>query len=113
MVVLPDFQGLGIARSFLDSLGALYSPKKLLIKSVNPAIGFALSNDPNWKPTAHNLKYRAEVELHDWLKTKSHQARVSFCYRYCGPSIPDSDNITLPIDKIRSNRFLEGQLSLF
>ena len=96
LVVLPDFQGLGIARKFLDTLGALYAPKKLFIKSVNPAIGFALSSDPHWSPTAHNNKYRKDVERHDWLKTKSHQSRPSFCYQYCGPSLDEPWRLSRP-----------------
>jgi len=115
MVVLPDYQGLGISRQLLSAIGGIYKNNntKLFIKSVNPAVGFALGNDPRWKPTAHNMKFRADVDKHDWLKTKSHQSRTSYCYQYIGPPIQGFDNLVLPIDKIRRLRSLEGQLSLF
>lgn len=115
LVVLPDYQGLGISRQLLSAIGGIYKNNgtKLYIKSVNPAIGFALQNDSRWSPTAFNGRRREGIEHSDPNKTDTHQSRPSFCFRYDGPPIQGFDNLILPIDKIRRIRGLEGQLSLF
>jgi GNAT superfamily N-acetyltransferase len=115
MVVLPDYQGLGISRQLLSTIAAIYrnNGTKLYIKSVNPAIGFALAKDNRWSPTAFNGRRREGIEHSDPNKTDTHQSRPSFCYRYDGPPVQGFDNLILPIDQIRRIRGLEGQLSLF
>lgn len=58
IVVLPDFQGLGLGKELVNYISALYwkDEHQMFIRTMNPALGIALSKDKNWQATAGNLK---------------------------------------------------------
>ena len=63
--------------------------------------------------TAHSEKFREDVDGSDQLKYKGHKSRASYCAEYMGEPIYGCENLTLPIDKLRYDIEMEGQLSLF
>lgn len=58
IVVLPDFQGLGLGKQLVNYIAALYwkDEHQMFIRTMNPALGIALGKDKNWEATAGNLK---------------------------------------------------------
>ena len=59
LVILPDFQGLGIGIKVLNYFGSLYKSikKDLNIKTSNPALFMGMKNNNKWKLTQElNLK---------------------------------------------------------
>ena len=115
IVVLPDFQGLGIGRAITDFVAGIYKGigKRVYIKTINPRLGEYFKSSDKWRMTSHSEKYRKDVEGADILKTKAHKSRASYCAEYIGQPIDGGEKITLPIEKLRIEKSLEGQLSLF
>ena len=117
IVVLPDFHGLGIGKAITNFTAAIYKStgKRVYIKTINPRLGeyFKVSND--WKMTSHSGKFRTDLTHSDPKKFNvgCHQSRVSYCAMYTGEPIFGCENLTLPIDKLRYDISMEGQLSLF
>ena len=115
IVVLPDFQGLGIGRAITDFTSAIYKSigKKVYIKTINPRLGEYFKCSDKWRMTSHSGKYREEVNGSDQLKIKVHKSRASYCAEYIGEPIYGCENLTKPIDRLRYEKEMEGQLSLF
>lgn len=115
IVVLPDFQGLGIGRAITDFVAGIYKGigKRVYIKTINPRLGEYFKSSDKWRMTSHSEKYRKDVVGADILKIKDHKSRASYCAEYIGQPIDGGEKITLPIEKLRIEKSLEGQLSLF
>ena len=115
IVVLPDFQGLGIGRAVTDFTAGLYKGigKRVYIKTINPRLGEYFEHSEKWKMTAHNRKYREQVDNSDLLKFNGHKSRASYCAEYIGAAIEDCDNLTLPIGVLRQRKALETEPTLF
>ena len=115
IVVLPDFQGLGIGSAIVDNIAAIYKSigKTMYIKTINPRLGFYLTKSDKWMLTPHSGKYRKDIEKNDALRCKSHLSRASYCAKYVGKEIYGYENLIQPIDKMRYDLAMEGQLTLF
>lgn len=90
LVVLPDYQGLGIGRALNDYVGGFLSAagKRYFFKTVNPAIGEYLSTSPLWRPSAKNGLVRNDLRTNAGGRdTRGYTplARASYCFEYCGP----------------------------
>jgi len=81
IVVLPDFQGLGLGKKILNYISSLYYKEghQMYIRTMNPALGISLSKDNNWQATSGNLK----VPQKDTSGRKIIE-RPSFSYKYVG-----------------------------
>lgn len=115
-VVLPDFQGLGIGSSLTDTLSGAYKSIGLTTytKTVNPALGLHRDHTPSlWEPTMSNHKFRDDLVNYKDTNGRSYLARTSFCHKYVGPPIDGFQDILKPIEQMRKDKSLEGQLSLF
>lgn len=88
IVVLPDFQGLGLGKQLVDYIASLYwkDEHQMFIRTMNPALGIALSKDKNWQPTAGNLK----LPSHKKRKGRSFIQRASYSYKWVGFKSEDS-----------------------
>ena len=109
IVVLPDFQGLGIGKHLVNYISALYWKNKhqMFIRTMNPALGIALSKDKNWQATAGNLK----IPQKDTNGRKLIE-RPAYSYKFVGKEIKDDTSIiTLNIDYWKE--ISKNQLSLF
>ena len=113
LVVLPDYQGLGIGIKVSEWMGAVLAmdKKQLFTKTVNPALGiYRERHREKWCPTSHNLRILTSKEA---SRMMGGLTRPSYCHKYVGEPISGFEDLLLPIDQIRYNNSMKGQLSLF
>lgn len=114
LVVLPDFQGLGIGGKVSEFIGGILKSvgKTLYTKTVNPAIGMYRTNTKDkWMPTAANL--RADKQEHiDKYSSIGGLTRPSYCFKYIGEPIYGFESLLLQVDKIRHKNSMVGQLTI-
>ena len=91
VVVLPDFQGLGIGVRISDAVGELciQSGRKYFSKTGHPRMGFYRNASPLWRATSRNNQARKEYanlnsEFYAYLNQKLHAQRVCFSHEYIG-----------------------------
>jgi ABC-type lipoprotein export system ATPase subunit/predicted acetyltransferase len=116
LVVLPDYQGLGIGFAFNNYIGSLY--KKIgcryFIKTSNPAIGEKLVNSKDWKETSKSRKLFDKKSLKQMSRNiwgynnKNNTYSTEFIGQF---SNDDESIITFNIDAYRD--ISQNQLSLF
>ena len=113
LVILPDFQGLGLGGKILDFMGGVCCANgfKFYIKTVNPRMGYHLEHSDKWKPTNHNGKLRTEKKVVD--KYGSLLVRPSYCFQYIGEGIEGYNDLMQNVNKMRYDKSMEGQLNLF
>ena len=85
LVVLPDYQGIGIGTKFISYISSIYAKNGLTMKLITttPAIRFALDKSENWILTrsgkvqpSGNTKYMTH-----WSKSES-SSRITYTYIY-------------------------------
>jgi ABC-type lipoprotein export system ATPase subunit/GNAT superfamily N-acetyltransferase len=110
IVVLPDYQGLGIGTSISNFIGGICKSinYRYFTKTIHPALGNHRNiNMDLWKPTSYNGKIRNDkISDNKWKKLL---LRKSYCHEYIGKSIEGYSDLLLPINKIRS----KNQITLF
>ncbi|WP_353077377.1 GNAT family N-acetyltransferase [Flavobacterium sp.] len=90
IVVLPDFQGLGLGKNILNYISSLYAKEKstMYIRTMSPALGLALAKDKNWIATSSNLKIpQADSSGRKLIE------RPSYSYKYIGQESNDDTSI--------------------
>ena len=109
IVVLPDFQGLGLGKDILNYISSLYKKEKstMYIRTMSPALGIALANDKNWIATSSNLK----IPKKDTNGRKLIE-RPSFSYKYIGKETNDSTDI-IKFNADAWKNVAQNQISLF
>lgn len=103
LVVLPDYQGMGIGKQIAKTISAILKNEGYLIyiKTVNDALGKSFENDTyNWRPTAYNGKIRKNSE-YETGKYNNRLVRKSYCYAYEGEPLDGFSEILLPIAEMR------------
>lgn len=102
VVVLPDYQGMGIGNSFSESIAQAYVEKgfKYFCKTGNPRMGQHRDHSPLWRATSHNhqarkdyfdsnnnargnSKYRQSAD-----RLKFHANRICYAHEYIGDGTP-------------------------
>ena len=113
LVVLPDFQGLGLGIKISEFTGGVLKTlgKSYYTKTVNPALGEYREKSPNWGGTPRNRQGMDESDFA--MNIMGGQTRVSYCHKYIGDAIYGYDNLLISIDKLRYNKIYENQLTLF
>ena len=116
LVVLPDYQGLGIGFAFNNYIASLY--KKIgcryFIKTSNPAIGEKLVNSKDWKETSKSRKVfdKKSMEMMDRGIWGFNNKNNFYSTEFIGQSSNDDESIiTFNIDAYRD--ISQNQLSLF
>ena len=109
IVVLPDFQGLGLGKNILNYISSLYAKNEstMYIRTMSPALGLALAKDNNWIATSSNLK----IPGADSSGRKMIE-RPSYSYKYIGKKSEDD----LSIIKFKSEVYkdvAQNQISMF
>ena len=112
LVVLPDFQGLGLGIKISEWCGGilLNDRKTFYTKTVNPALGLYRQKSHNWEATAANGKSDKQEHI-DKCSSMGGLTRPSYCFKYVGEPISGFEDLLLPIDKVRYNNSMKGQLS--
>jgi len=87
VVVLPDYQGLGIGVKFIDAIAQIYldDGKRFFSKSAHPRMGYYMQHSPLWKATSKNRKLRTDINhLNVFKNHYGDNKRVCFSYEYIG-----------------------------
>ena len=103
IVVLPDYQGLGIGTSVSNFIGAICQNigYRYFTKTIHPALGeYRNYHTKIWRATAYNGKIRNDKYLGD-NKWKVLLRRKSYCHEYIGDPIDGYDELLRSIDIMR------------
>jgi len=108
VVVMPDFQGMGLGVKLSEFCGGLIRNMDGLcfIKTVNPALGVYFNKSKQWRGTAMNNKIRHKSSSSSDTSAKNRLERASFCHEYIGESISGYEDLLLPISEMRSKNLL-------
>lgn len=113
LVVLPDFQGLGLGHKISEWMGGVlkHDNKTFYCKTVNPALGLYRSrNKTNWEPTGSNRKYKSPKTIEGNMM--GGLTRPSYCHKYVGDEISGYETLLLPADVMKYRKSNENQLSI-
>lgn len=103
VVVLPDYQGLGIGTSVSNFIGAICQNigYRYFTKTIHPALGeYRNYHTKIWRATAYNGKIRNDKCTSD-NKWKVLLRRKSYCHEYIGNPIDGYDELLRSIDIMR------------
>ena len=111
IVVLPDYQGLGIGSKICDFIGGIFNNNNndLYIKTANPSLGEYFNRSTNWIGTSHNMKKREDIKFAKEIGYRNRLERYSYCHKYVGENIKGYEDLLLPISKMRT----KNQLYMF
>jgi ABC-type lipoprotein export system ATPase subunit/GNAT superfamily N-acetyltransferase len=97
LVVLPDFQGMGIGNTISETVAQMYLDRgcRYFSKTTNPRCGLHRDKSPLWRGTSHNHKARADYIKDGEARGKSkysmsaeqqliHANRVCYSHEYIG-----------------------------
>lgn len=101
LVVLPDYQGMGIGNKFSEAIAEAYHSAgcRYFSKTANPRVGEHRNKSSLWKPTSKNRKTRedynnATKDYHGMLKTSLlHADRLCYSHEYVGDGIQYEYNL--------------------
>jgi len=119
IVVLPDFQGLGISKIILETFGAMYKAKKIIvtIRTIHQGLGQYFEKSNNWVALSTNKKtIKKENTLTNNTGTTKktnleNLGREAFSYKYVGKADNDNEIINISKDIYKDISFF--QLNLF
>lgn len=119
IVVLPDFQGLGISKIILETFGAMYKAKGIIvtIRTIHQGLGLYFENSNNWDALSTNKKtIKKENTLTNNTGTTKKRnlenlGREAFSYKYVGKEDNDNEIINISKDVYKDISF--NQLSFF
>jgi ABC-type lipoprotein export system ATPase subunit/GNAT superfamily N-acetyltransferase len=109
IVVLPDYQGLGIGSEICNMIGGIYKNQNndLYIKTANPALGEYFNKSKQWIGTSHNGKFRLDIHQAKEKSYKNRLERKSYCHKYIGDKLQGYENLTFTINKMRDQKQLK------
>ena len=111
IVILPDYQGLGIGKSIIDYFSSLYMKieSQMYIRTINPALGLSLTKDrENWQATLSNLK----ADFANDTSGRKLLNRPSYSFKYIGKKSTDSEDVII-FNADAWKDVSQNQLSLF
>ena len=111
LVILPDFQGLGIGLKVLNYISQLYfnDNKTMYMRTSNPALYLGLKKNKNWCETSNSGKDRKGGTL---FKDGVKSYRIAYSFKYVGKKTNDE----IEVITFNSNAYKEvsqNQISLF
>jgi hypothetical protein len=116
MVILPDYQGLGLSTEIFNFVGGIVLGQstptkeyKLYIKTAHEKFGEALSRNENVRPTPFDKKGRRSKDF-DVGRYSNRLTRVSYCKEYIGPKIEGYSLLLEPITELRNRKVAIGKL---
>jgi ABC-type lipoprotein export system ATPase subunit/GNAT superfamily N-acetyltransferase len=111
LVILPDFQGLGIGLKILNYISSLYltDAKTMYIRTSNPALYLGLQKNNNWHECGNSGTDRSgQTMFTDGIKSN----RTAYSFKYIGETSKDD----LSIIKFKSEIYkdvAQNQISMF
>ena len=113
IVVLPDYQGLGIGIQISKFTASIYKNdgRRYYTKTVHPALGEKRNkNIYEWRGTNDNGKIRKKRKKEfNYESHWKHNSRISYCHEYIGKEISGYEDLILPIKEMRKSK----ELTLF
>lgn len=110
LVVLPDFQGLGLSTIIFNFCGGIVKSLstetdeyRLYIKTAHRKFGEALSRNQKVRGTSFDGKGRDEKAADD-NRYRNRLTRVSYCKEYIGEKIDGFQDILKPINVMRKEK---------
>lgn len=107
IVVLPDFQGLGLGTTISNFTASMYKENeyRYFTKTVHPAIGCYRNNKNKlWRGTSKNGKSPKAQNKMGAMKDWKVFTRTSYCHEYIGEGISGYEELLLPIKEMRNNK---------
>ena len=112
IVVLPDYQGLGLSRIICNFCGGIVTAMsddehiyKLYIKTAHEKMGEALGRDTNWRGTQFDGKARTMSSTEfEKGRYNNRLTRKSYCKEYIGGKIYGFEDLMLPIKEMREKK---------
>lgn len=106
IVVLPDYQGLGLGTTISNFTAAIYKNEgyRYFTKTVHPAIGNHRNNSEYWKGTSKNGKSAKSQNSMGNMKGWNVFVRTSFCHEYIGEPIDGYSDLLKPIKEMRDEK---------
>ena len=108
IVILPDFQGLGLSHTICDFCGGIVTALKddehdykLYIKTAHTKMGEGLGRNPKWEGTSFDGKARKKCPT---KRYKNVLSRKSYCKKYIGEPIFGYESILRPIGEMRADK---------
>lgn len=104
IVILPDFQGLGLGAIISDFCGGIFveNNNRLYIRTIHPALGVYFDDSKDWKGTSTNHKTAGGGGI-EGDKYSKRVDRVSYSHEYIGEPIGGYLDILKPIKEMRNN----------
>lgn len=91
LVVLPDYQGMGIGNRFAETIAQYYVNRgfRFFAKTANIKLGQYRNNSSKWRPTSKNMKRRKDVfessrNVYNNISNKKLAMRLCYSHEYTG-----------------------------
>lgn len=92
LVVLPDYQGIGIGRAFLDAIADLYMQEGFMfeIKTSARNLISSLRNDPAWRTASYGFSKASEHQINkkNWKSRNEVKQHEDTSARLQGSDVP-------------------------
>jgi len=109
IVVLPDYQGLGLGTTMSNFTAAIYKNNgyRYFTKTVHPAIGVYRNNNKDiWRGTSKNGKSPKAQNAMGGMSGWNVLVRTSYCHEYIGEEISGYEELLKPIKQMREAKKL-------
>jgi len=109
IVVLPDYQGLGLGTTMSNFTAAIYKNNgyRYFTKTVHPAIGVYRNNNKDiWRGTSKNGKSPKAQNAMGGMSGWNVFIRTSYCHEYIGEEISGYEELLKPIKQMREAKKL-------
>jgi len=106
IVVLPDFQGLGLGTIVSNTIAAIYKENgyRYFTKTVHPALGAYRNNNKKlWRGTSKNGKSPKAQNKMGGMDNWNVLVRTSYCHEYIGEDIKGYSELLTPVQQMRDN----------
>jgi ribosomal protein S18 acetylase RimI-like enzyme len=120
IVVLPDYQGLGVGGKITDYIASLYAKKgrTMYVKTSNPALWAHLDKSPNWHLTTEVTKEQLNSEWMEKMQTADKSGMLKYrnaitkSYKWIGEKSQDDTDIILFKNEVYKH-VAQNQISMF
>ena len=96
LVILPDYQGLGIGSKINDFMGNYYinNGNKYFIRTTHVRLNRHMKNSPNWKETNQSGKIRSKSDIERNIKNSfmSGDQRIAGSFEYVGSDYTNKEH---------------------